>query len=251
MKLTSLHYNLIIQFLIFCLLITLTISQQLPYKIFNYTESKLGDQNTSFIIADIKTYDDGTILVHIMRNVSKQIKNCSKFRGISFEQKLYIRLIFLNGTVKEIDPKLKFDPINSINYCLLDSDSTGYKINKLNNLVMYLNDVKNNNTHKNLVNPITIYPLQKPFILVTYVRTNNSSDIRTYEECGEIIDWDGNIKSIWDDNRIQLNANKKLGFIRFVLNKICERKGCSWHSWLWQHYSIDDNVSLQDSGFVQ
>ncbi|RIB22732.1 hypothetical protein C2G38_953821 [Gigaspora rosea] len=94
MKLSSLRHFLIIQHLFFCLFITLTKSQKLPYKSFNYTENNLDKQNTTFLIADIKTYDDGTILLHIMRNQSKQTENCSKICGISFEQKLYIRLIF-------------------------------------------------------------------------------------------------------------------------------------------------------------
>ncbi|KAF0526273.1 hypothetical protein F8M41_014106 [Gigaspora margarita] len=183
-------YNIIIQYLFFCLLITITKSQQLQYKYFNYTESDLGDQNASFHIVDIKTYDDGTILVHIIRNESTQTADCSKIRGMSLEKKLRIRLIFLNGTVKEIDPKLKLE-LDPINYCLLNSDNIECKIKKLNYLTMYLNDTIGNNSHKNLVNPITIYPLRKPFLLVTYVKTINSSDPRTYEECGEVIDWNG------------------------------------------------------------
>ncbi|CAG8468008.1 10970_t:CDS:2, partial [Gigaspora rosea] len=49
--------------------------------------SKLGDQNASFLIADIKTYDDGTILVHILRNESKQTEECLNIGGINFEQR--------------------------------------------------------------------------------------------------------------------------------------------------------------------
>ncbi|CAG8534588.1 15312_t:CDS:2, partial [Gigaspora rosea] len=67
-------------------------------KYFNHTESELGDHNAPPLIADIKTYDDGTILVHIIRNESTQSVDCSKIGGMSLEQKLRIRLIFLNGT---------------------------------------------------------------------------------------------------------------------------------------------------------
>ncbi|KAF0526267.1 hypothetical protein F8M41_014100 [Gigaspora margarita] len=189
-------YNIIVQYLFFCLLITITKSQQLPYKYFNYTESNLGDQNASYHIVDIKTYDDGTILVHIIRNESTQTEDCSTIRGMSLEQKLH--------------------------------------------------DTIGNYSHKNLVNPITTYPLRKPFLLVTYVKTNNSSDPRNYEECGEVIDWNGKSRSnicfdsgaSWNDSTIQLNANKKLGFIRSARNKAYEENGSSWNSWLWQHYSI-------------
>ncbi|KAF0555237.1 hypothetical protein F8M41_017625 [Gigaspora margarita] len=251
MKLSSIRHYFIIQYLFFCLLITLTESQQLPYKSFNYTENNLDKQNSTFLIADIKTYDDGTILLHIMRNESKQTENCSKIRGISFEQKLYIRLIFLNGTVKEIYPNLNLNPIN---YCLFNSDSTEYKVNKLNKISMYLNDAKNNNTHKNLMNPITIYPLQKPYFLITYVNTTNSSDPKSYKECGKVIDWNGKNKSemcfdsgTWSDSTIQLNANKDLGFISFSRNKPYEKNGNSWNSWLWQQYSVDEDGNLKNS----
>ncbi|RIB04928.1 hypothetical protein C2G38_2119607, partial [Gigaspora rosea] len=135
------------------------------------------------------------------------------------------KLIFLNGTVKEIEPELKIDPIN---YCLLNSDNIEYKINKLNYLIMYSNDNIGNNSHKNLVNPITIYPLRKPFILVTYVRTNSSSDPSSYEECGEVIDWDGKIQ-------------------RFSRNKTYENSWNSLNNWLWQHYSIDEEGNLYNS----
>ncbi|KAF0433388.1 hypothetical protein F8M41_005073 [Gigaspora margarita] len=250
MKLSSLRYYFIIQYLFICLLITLT--SQLPYNSFNYTENSFLDkQNATFHIADIKPYDDGTILLHIMRNESKQTENCSKIHGISFEQKLYIRLIFLNGTVKEINPNLKINPIN---YCLLNSDSTEYKVNKLNKISMYLNDAKNNNTHKNLINPITIYPLQKPYFLITYVNTTNSSDPKSYKECGKVIDWNGKNKSemcfdpgSWNDSTIQLNGNKKLGFIRFSRNKTNEKNGNSWNSWLWQQYIVDKHGNLKNS----
>ncbi|CAG8615301.1 20696_t:CDS:1, partial [Gigaspora rosea] len=85
MKLTCLFCNLIIQYLFLCLLITSTNSQQLSYQHFNYTETKLGDHSTPPLIADIKTYDDGTILVHIIRNESTQSDGCSNVNGMSLE----------------------------------------------------------------------------------------------------------------------------------------------------------------------
>ncbi|CAG8812108.1 24960_t:CDS:1, partial [Gigaspora rosea] len=60
--------------------------------------NKLSDQNKPPLIADIKTYDDGATIVHIIRNESKQIDECSKIHGMSLEQKLHIRIISINGT---------------------------------------------------------------------------------------------------------------------------------------------------------
>ncbi|CAG8704498.1 13713_t:CDS:2, partial [Dentiscutata heterogama] len=156
--------------------------------------------NTPSLVADIKTYDDGSILVHIIRNDSAQLTdNCLKIRGI------------------KIDPNLNLHPVN---YCLLNSDNTEYKINRLNNIVTYLKD-NNTSILRNIINPTSIYPLQKPFILVTYVKTTNSSNLTTYEEWADVIDWDGNSRSttflgVWINSTIQLNINKKLGFLRFA-----------------------------------
>ncbi|KAF0432008.1 hypothetical protein F8M41_005346 [Gigaspora margarita] len=81
-----------------------------------------------------------------------------------------------------------------------------------------------------LVNPIVIYPLQQPYILINYYKAKNSSDIQTYEEWGQVIDWNGKIlsnisfgPSYFDSqgvltpvSKIQLNINKRLGFLRYA-----------------------------------
>ncbi|CAG8694235.1 17687_t:CDS:1, partial [Gigaspora rosea] len=60
--------------------ITSTKSQQSQYKYFNYTESTLGAPP---LVADIKTYDDGTLLVHIIRNDSTQSTvDCLNIQGM-------------------------------------------------------------------------------------------------------------------------------------------------------------------------
>ncbi|RIB26540.1 hypothetical protein C2G38_235104 [Gigaspora rosea] len=240
MKITSHPSKFIIQYLFICLIITSTKSQQSQYKYFNYTESTLGTQDTSPLVADIKTYDDGTILAHIIRNDSTQSStDCLKIRGMSLEQKLRIRVIHPNVTVKEINPNLNLHPVN---YCLLNDDNAEYKINKLNNIVIYLKDAQKNNTRilHNIVNPITIYPLQKPFILVTYVNAANSSDPTTYEEWADVIDWDGNSRSttllgVWINSTIQLNKNANFGFIRLTFDQM---------SLKWEQYLIDNSGNL-------
>ncbi|CAG8569363.1 3237_t:CDS:2, partial [Dentiscutata heterogama] len=219
MKLYGLYYNFITLYLFLINLIIITKSQSF----FNYTERNLNEtfsQNGSPLIADIKTYDDGTILVHIVRFDSTQTIDCSRFHGMSLEQQIHIRIIHLNGTVKEIEPDLKLHPIN---YCLFNNAK--YKFNKFNNVVVYLKDTnyqKNNaRIFRDIINPITIYPLQKQFILVTYIKTTNSSYLTSFDEWGEIIDWNGKSRSsirlgIWDNSAIQLNVNQKLGFLRFA-----------------------------------
>ncbi|CAG8789001.1 3008_t:CDS:1, partial [Gigaspora rosea] len=76
--------------------------------------------NTSFprnapIILNIKTYTDGTTLVHIARsdspiNAACLGPNLEHSSRLSLEQKLLIRVIQLNGTVTEINSPLNLDP---------------------------------------------------------------------------------------------------------------------------------------------
>ncbi|CAG8543377.1 2228_t:CDS:2 [Dentiscutata heterogama] len=119
-------------------------------------------------VVNLQTYDDGTILALITRYDKTQNANCSSYLkpnpALGLEQILRIRIIQLDGSVKEINlnnADLKLDPLN---YCL-----RGAKF------------------------AIQTYTLQKPFILVTYVNSTNSYDPTTYEEWGMVIDWNGNI----------------------------------------------------------
>ncbi|RIB25463.1 hypothetical protein C2G38_474871 [Gigaspora rosea] len=184
-------YNFIAQYLFICLLIKSTKSQ-----FFNYTESETTTAfpNVQPQIVDIQTYDDGTTLVHIIR------RDRTILSSYCLEQILRIRVIQLNGTVNEINLDLKLDPVN---YCIITKGGI-------------------------LKNPIKIYPLQKPFILINYIRTTNPLNLTTYEEWGDVIDWNGNILSsilfgpsyidpagYWNPvGTIQQNINKKLGFLR-------------------------------------
>ncbi|CAG8842750.1 36314_t:CDS:2, partial [Racocetra persica] len=168
---------------------------------------------------NIRTYDDGTTLVHIIR-YGIQTADCSRINGISLEPILRIRVIQLDGTVIEINANLDID---SLNYCLF-KNMQGF-----------------------LVNTIEIFPLQQPFILVNYYKTNNTSDLKTYEEWGQVIDWSGKSLSAIpygppyvnlqgysvSESKIQLNVNEKLGFLRYaVINN-----GTS--NWIeWQQYLV-------------
>ncbi|CAG8513975.1 7987_t:CDS:2, partial [Cetraspora pellucida] len=179
---------------------TSTKSQNTQLATFNYTENTTNTifpQNAPKVVK-VRTYDDGTILVHLIRYGVQQA-NCF---GHSLEPILRIRVIHLNGTVVEIDTDLDMD---SLNYCLFT------------------------NFDGVLVNPIVIYPLQQPFILINYYKAKNFSDPKTYEEWGQVIDWSGknlsnirygssyiNPRGYWTPkSKIQLNINKRLGFLRY------------------------------------
>ncbi|CAG8544555.1 3296_t:CDS:10 [Cetraspora pellucida] len=224
----KLYYNLTAQCLYLislCLFITSTISQQSQLNFFNYTENTT---NTEFPqnapkVVNIRTYDDGTTLVHIIR-YGIQTADCSRINGINLEPILRIRVIQLNGTVIEINANLDID---SLNFCLFKNEF--------------------------LVNPIEIFPLQQPFILVNYYKTNNTSDLKTYEEWGQVIDWSGKSLSViyygpsyvnpqgsWvSESKIRLNVNEKLGFLRYV---VVNNDTSKWIEW--QQYLVDDFGNL-------
>ncbi|CAG8636395.1 4070_t:CDS:1, partial [Cetraspora pellucida] len=178
MKLSSYHYKLILQYLFLTLLCIPIISSQseeatLNYTYINYTESTIGTifPNSPPQVVNVRGYDDGTIIVSIARqNDSTMLINQAKTIpyncvGQSLEQVLRLRAIQLDGTIKEINPRLNLDPVN---YCIF------------------------NDSHGNPVNPITIFPLYQPFILINYVKAPNITNPITYEEWGNVIDLSGN-----------------------------------------------------------
>ncbi|CAG8834662.1 23238_t:CDS:2, partial [Racocetra persica] len=84
--------------------------------IFTYTEST---QNTTFpqsqpYASDIQFYDDGTTLIHLVRD--------DPMNSSCFEHILRIRIIHLNGSVTKINTDLNLDPVN---YCLYNNTLTG------------------------------------------------------------------------------------------------------------------------------
>ncbi|CAG8800926.1 16589_t:CDS:2, partial [Racocetra persica] len=186
----------------------------------NTTDTKF-PQNAPEVVK-IRTYDDGTTLVHLIRDGIQQA-NCS---GHSLEPILRIRVIQLNGSVIEINANLDMD---SLNYCLFE------------------------NIYGVLVNPIVIYPLQQPFILMNYYKAKNSSDPKTYEEWGQVIDWSGknlsnirygpsyiNPQGVWTPySKIVLNINQRLGFLRYAA------VGNGTSQWIeFQQYSVFTSIQI-------
>ncbi|KAF0541544.1 hypothetical protein F8M41_005315 [Gigaspora margarita] len=188
-------YNLVVLFLFFILLsfLIITVSTELNFNItpdtqhhiFTYSENK---QNTTskLYVKDIQFYDDGTTLIYLVRNSTE---NC-------FDHILRIRIIHLDGTVKEIDTDLNLSPAS---YCLFNDSRS---------------------VRGEMVHPILIRPLKQPFISVSYM--NQSSNFS--ENWGAVLNWEGKKLSSmsfeqYTGNRIyrnfiEVNINKELGFLR-------------------------------------
>ncbi|CAG8726732.1 6838_t:CDS:2, partial [Cetraspora pellucida] len=225
-------YNLVKSCLFFIFLISfsiITISAESSlyitpnttiYTNFNYTENT---QNTTFsqsqpYAIDIQFYGDGTTLIHLVRN--NNTEHC-------FEPILRIRIIHLNGSVTEINTDLNLD---SVNYCLFNDILTG-----------------------EMVNPISIRPLKKPFILVSYMKLNYPY----YESWGTVLNWNGEKlssislepssvnapeKKIWPmKSLIEININKELFLhVNSYGNSISGSR-----------FSVDVNGNLSNNDTVQ
>ncbi|CAG8583843.1 12748_t:CDS:10, partial [Cetraspora pellucida] len=183
------------------------------YTNFTYTENT---QNTTFpqsqpYAIDIQSYDDGTTLIHLVRN--NNTANC-------FEPILRIRIIHLNGSVTEINTDLNLD---SVNYCLFNDTLTG-----------------------KMENPISIRPLKQPFILVSYMKINDPD----YKIWGTVLNWNGEklssilLKSIPKEglamkSLIEININKEL-FLYVNIHENLMDAG---------QYSVDVNGNLSELGY--
>ena len=157
------------------------------------------------LLSDSKAYEDGTMVVRIIRyysssatdNICYQISN-----NMLLYEMLSLRIIHLNGTVEEKDIILG---IQLFNYC-----------------------------HDDLLD---YYLIRKNHILVTYNynTTNPDNTYQTYKAWGMIIDFDGNVydripfndkDSTISISHIQLNINREKGFIRCLdggITLICQQ----------------------------
>ncbi|CAG8506429.1 8152_t:CDS:10 [Diversispora eburnea] len=166
-------------------------------------------------------YIDGTVVLRIFnRNPNKtQVAGEAWARPV-----LSLRIIHPNGTVSEIDKDLE---IPEFNWHLTTSPSG------------------------NVLDPISIFALRKGYTLVRYFNASNPEDIATYEECGRIIDWNGNLydevdfggayieNGIWypSATTIVTNVDPEKGFIRIA--------GMNSSYIEWQQYVIDDSFNLK------
>ncbi|CAG8540670.1 24555_t:CDS:2 [Gigaspora rosea] len=120
MKLPDFLHSALAQYLFLLSLCALITSTKSKIDYFKYTENTTDSRQP--MVVNIQTYHDGTALVHITRFDPSLNESCSKSFGVfgnytsGLEQRLRIRVIHLNGTVKEINPDLE---LNSLNYCAI------------------------------------------------------------------------------------------------------------------------------------
>ncbi|CAG8814881.1 10639_t:CDS:1, partial [Gigaspora rosea] len=133
-------------------------------KVSSYSNFTYQEKKSSSVIPRIwKTlvYDDGTILVRIIRRDADN----SGGNRVCLQQVLSLRIIYPNGTVSEVDIDLN---IQSFNFCLIVATP------------MFLE-------------PLRLYPLQTGYLLLSYFNATNVNDFSTYEEWIMLINWNGTI----------------------------------------------------------
>ena len=167
MKLINLFNNHIFIFTILSILFAI-----LPVKS-NFTYVETSENPNSPRVYNIESYEDNTIVVHLVRRNSSDPNNSDE--RVCVDRVLSFRTIYPNGTVKPIDIPLDILKIQEFNFCILSID-------------------------EHIYNPINIYPVKSNFLLVTYGVATDENDFDTYEEWAMIIDLNGNILRLGKKN---------------------------------------------------
>ncbi|CAG8498045.1 2410_t:CDS:2, partial [Scutellospora calospora] len=170
----------------------------LNYSTFTYSEtsSQPNLTKTPPHILAIRHYQDnaGTAVVRVGRvNYSNGTKYC-------YEQRLLLRVLQANGNVFEIN-YYNTSEIQDINFCNV-ATINGNKI------------------------PLNFYPLFDQYILVTYTHATNTSDNTTYIDKGMVLNWNGNVMSMFNFGQSYLQRGTKNWVPNeYFVNNIDPRKG--------------------------
>ncbi|CAI2174881.1 4215_t:CDS:2, partial [Funneliformis geosporum] len=181
------------------------------------------DSITQFQIISQASYDDGTILLRF----SPPSNNCK-------ESKLFLRLIHLDGSIKELNIDVSRIPLD--NFCLLDNNRVSDT-----SFLPSLNDLTTTNPNNLIKDYIKVYALSPGYIMVTYYCGLSLN----FNLCGMTINWDGtilNVKDLGDactDSEIVRNINS-VGFLW-----LCHKQGSDQLNW--QKFNIPDDSGSFES----
>ncbi|CAG8641567.1 15468_t:CDS:2 [Funneliformis mosseae] len=218
--------------IILCVFPLYTTAQNAKVRIFAHEETIDYGPKSLPRIWKQNTYDDGTAVVRIIR------RNPAIQGPVCLIEKLFLRIIHLDGTVDEKDLDLGIQPFN---YCLFQSNNLG--------------------VDGQTVEFIDYYLIRKNQILVTYHNATDINDYYTYEEWGMVIDFDGNVKSrtlfgfafvapatqiITPNTNIKLNINREKGFLR-----IATVRNTTNAEWQQYRVELDGTITKLTSGMLE
>ncbi|RHZ84113.1 hypothetical protein Glove_85g124 [Diversispora epigaea] len=183
-----------------------------------FIHNETNSYETSPIMWQYGKYIDGTVVIRIInRNPYKPSNSTEWLRPV-----LSLRIIYPNGTVSEIDKELEIQEFNWQIFGIFGISES----------------------------PISIFALQRGYLIVRYFKASNPDDFTTYEEWGRIIDWNGNlydevnlgrayIEAVrWypSETTIVPNVDPSKGFLRIAATNVTYFE--------WQQYMIGDSFNL-------
>ncbi|RHZ63723.1 hypothetical protein Glove_328g122 [Diversispora epigaea] len=191
-----------------------------------FTHNETNSYETSPMMWQSGKYIDGTVVIRIINSNPYKPSNSTEW----LRPVLSLRIIHPNGTVNEIDKVLE---IQEFNWQIFN--------------IFGINE-----------SPISIYALQRGYLIVRYFKASDTNNLTTYEEWGRIIDWNGNLydevnlgdayieNSIWFPSVTTIipNVDPAKGFIRIA--------GVNATYVEWQQYMIGDSfnlIKLQEGNF--
>ncbi|RHZ83699.1 hypothetical protein Glove_88g139 [Diversispora epigaea] len=160
-----------------------------------------------------KYFDDETVVIRI---VNRNLNITSGSYELWTRPMLSLHIIYPNGTVNEIDKGLEIQEFN----WHITSSSGSY------------------------LDPISIYALQKGYLLVTYFNASNMDDITTYEEWGRIIDWNGNLYSKVFFGKAYIANGIRYSSATVIVTNVDPKKGFIRISGMNVTYIEDDSFNL-------
>ncbi|CAI2186782.1 17543_t:CDS:2, partial [Funneliformis geosporum] len=201
--------------IILCVFPLYTTAQNTNVRIFAHEETIDYGKDSLPRVWRQRVYDDGTTVVRIVR------RNPA-IQGVCLIEKLFLRIIHLDGTVEEKDIDLGIQPFN---YCIFTSDNAGVIGTNVEFLDYHL--------------------IRKNQILVTYHNATDINDYYTYEEWGMIINFDGKVlnrtpfgfafvepvtQKLIPNSEIKLNVNPEKGFLRIA--SVRNTTNAEWQQYL-------------------
>ncbi|RHZ74550.1 hypothetical protein Glove_221g77 [Diversispora epigaea] len=184
-----------------------------------FTHNETNSYETSPLLYQYGKYIDGTVVIRIInRNPYKPSNSTEWLRPV-----LSLRIIHPNGTDNEIDKDLEIQEFNWQIFSIAGVNQS----------------------------PISIYALQRGYLIVRYFKASNLDDITTYEEWGRIIDWNSNLYDEVNLGGAYIQGDEWFPSVTTIVPNIDPAKGFiriagggnATHV-EWQQYMIGDSFNL-------
>ncbi|RHZ76703.1 hypothetical protein Glove_194g33 [Diversispora epigaea] len=186
----------------------------------NFTHIETNSYETSPTVYQYGKYIDGTVVIRIINRDPYKPTNSTSIEWL--RPVLSLRIIHPNGTVSEIDKELE---IQEFNWQI-------FNITGINQ------------------SPISIFALQRGYLIVRYFKASDTNNFTTYEEWGRIIDWNGNLYDEVNLGGAYIEAASWYPSVTTIVSNVDPAKGFIRIAGIdpsyveWQQYMIGDSFNL-------